>query len=44
MIAIQSEGRHLHAVPADDPVRAVKILREAAGLEPLPDDNDDPLG
>ena len=30
-----------HVLPQNDPVRALNILREAAGLEPLPDDTDD---
>jgi hypothetical protein len=33
-----------HALPADDPVRALNILREAAGLQPLSEDHDDQGG
>lgn len=32
-----SDGQY-HVLPQNDPVRALNILREAAGLEPLPDD------
>ena len=27
-----------HVLPQNDPVRALNILREAAGLDPLPED------
>ena len=30
-----------HVRPQNDPVRALNILRDAAGLEPLSDDTDD---
>ena len=34
-----SHGLHYHVLP-DDPVAALNILREAAGLEPLSDEDD----
>jgi len=30
-----------HVLPTDDPLRALNILREAAGLQPLSDEHDD---
>jgi hypothetical protein len=30
-----------HVLPADDPLRGLNILREAAGLQPLSDEHDD---
>ena len=35
-----AEGLQYHVLP-DDPLRALNILREAAGLPPLSDDHDD---
>jgi hypothetical protein len=29
------QGLHYHVLPKDDPVAALNILRQAAGLEPL---------
>jgi hypothetical protein len=40
----QAEGLEYHVLPADDPVRALNILREAAGLQPLSDEHDDQGG
>ena len=39
-----AEGLQHHVLPMDDPLRAVNILREAAGLPPLSDDHDDKDG
>jgi hypothetical protein len=36
-----AEGVQYHVLPTDDPVRALNILREAAGLQPLSDEHDD---
>jgi hypothetical protein len=30
-----AEGLQYHVLPTDDPLRALNILREAAGLQPL---------
>ncbi len=35
-----SEGLQYHVLPIDDPLRAVNILPEAAGLPPLSDEHD----
>ena len=35
-----AEGRRYHALPTDDPLRALNILREAAGLPPRSDEHD----
>jgi hypothetical protein len=40
----QAEGLQYHALPTDDPLRALNILREAAGLQPLSDEHDDQGG
>jgi hypothetical protein len=37
----RAEGLEYHVLPTDDPLRALNILREAAGLQPLSDDHDD---
>lgn len=39
-----AEGLQYHALPTDDPLRALNILREAAGLQPLSDEHDDQGG
>jgi hypothetical protein len=39
-----AEGLQCHVLPADDRVRALNILREAAGLQPLSDERDDQGG
>ena len=39
----QDSGLQYHILPADDPLAALNILRQAAGLEPLSDE-DDPGG
>jgi hypothetical protein len=36
-----AEGLEYHALPIDDPLRALNILREAAWLQPLSDEHDD---
>ena len=36
-----AEGLQYHVLPTDDPLRALNILREAAGLQPLSDKRDD---
>jgi hypothetical protein len=36
-----AEGLQYHALTTDDPLRALNILREAAGLQPLSDEHDD---
>ena len=36
-----TEGLQYHTLPTDDPLRALNILREAAGLQPLSDQHDD---
>jgi len=38
------EGLQYHALPTDDPLRALNILREAAGLQPVSDELDDQGG
>jgi hypothetical protein len=37
-------GVQYHVLPTDDPLRALNILREAAGLQPLSDEHDDQGG
>jgi hypothetical protein len=39
-----SERLQYHVLPTDDPLRALNILREAAGLPPLSDERDDEGG
>ena len=39
-----AEGLQYHVLPSDDPLRALNILREAAGLPPLSDEHDDEGG
>jgi hypothetical protein len=39
-----AEGLQFHVLPTDDPLRALNILREAAGLQPLSDEHDDQGG
>jgi hypothetical protein len=39
-----AEGLQYQALPTDDPLRALNILREAAGLEPLSDEHEDQGG
>jgi hypothetical protein len=39
-----AEGLQYHVLPTDDPVRALNILREAAGLQPLSVEDDDQGG
>ena len=39
-----AEGLQYHVLPADDLLRALNILREAAGLQPLSDEHDDEGG
>ena len=39
----RAEGLVYHVLP-DDPLRALNILREAAGLQPLSDEHDDQGG
>jgi hypothetical protein len=34
MLSTLVEGLQHHALPTDDPLRALNILREAAGLQP----------
>lgn len=34
---VNCRANECHVLPADDPLRTLNILREAAGLEPLPD-------
>ena len=36
-----AEEMQYHALPTDHPLRALNILREAAGLEALSDEHDD---
>ena len=36
----QDSGLQYHILPADDPLAALNILREAAGLEPLSEEDD----
>jgi hypothetical protein len=40
----QAEGLQFHVLPTDDPLRALNILREAAGLQPLSEEHDDQGG
>ena len=40
----KSEGLQYHVLPTDDPLRALNILRAAAGLPPLYDEPDDEGG
>lgn len=40
----QDSGVQYHVLPADDPLAALNILREAAGLQPLPEEHDDQGG
>ncbi len=40
----QAEGLQYHVLPTDDPLRALNILREAAGLQPLSDEHGDQGG
>jgi hypothetical protein len=35
VIGNHAEGLQHHVLPTDDPLRALNILREAAGLQPL---------
>jgi hypothetical protein len=35
------EGLQFHILPSDDTLRALNILREAVGLQPLCDEHDD---
>ena len=39
-----AEGLQYHILPTDDPLRALNILREAGGLQPLPGEHDDQGG
>jgi hypothetical protein len=39
-----AEGLEHHVLPTDDPLRALNILREAAGLQPLSAEDDDQRG
>jgi hypothetical protein len=39
-----AEGLQFHVLPTDDPLPALNILREAAGLQPLSDEHDDQGG
>jgi hypothetical protein len=39
-----AEGLQYHVLPTDDPVRALNILCEAAGLQPLSDEHDNEGG
>jgi hypothetical protein len=39
-----AEGLEYHVLPAEDPVRALNILREAAGLQPLSDEDEEQDG
>ena len=39
-----AEGLQYHALPTDDALRALNILREAAGLQPLSDEHDNEGG
>ena len=36
----QDSGLQYHILPADDPLAALNILRQAAGLEPLSEEDD----
>jgi hypothetical protein len=35
-----TEGLQYHALPTDDPLRTLNILREAARLQPVSDEHD----
>ena len=39
-----ADGLQYHILPTDDPLRALNILREAGGLQPLPGEHDDQGG
>jgi hypothetical protein len=39
-----AEELQYHALPTADPLRALNILREAAGLQPLSDEHDNEVG
>jgi hypothetical protein len=39
-----AEGLQYHVLPTDDPLRALNILREAAGLQPLSDEDEEQDG
>ena len=39
-----AEGLQYHVLPTDDPLRALKILREADGLQPLSDEHENEGG
>jgi hypothetical protein len=39
-----ADGLQYHVLPADDPLRALNILREAAGLQPLSDEDEEQDG
>jgi len=41
--APSDQGLHYYVLPKDDPVAALNILREAAGMEPWPDTDDRPV-
>jgi hypothetical protein len=41
MTGDHAEGLQYHVLPTDDPLRALNILREAAGLQPLSDEHAD---
>jgi hypothetical protein len=41
---VPDQGLHYYVLPQNDPVRALNILRQAAGLEPLPEPDDDYSG
>jgi hypothetical protein len=40
--AMTEDGLHYYVLPKDDPVAALNILREAAGLEPWPEQGSEP--
>jgi hypothetical protein len=40
----RAERLRCHVLPTDDPVRALNILRAAAGLQPVSDEHDDQGG
>jgi hypothetical protein len=40
----RAEELQCHVLPTDDPLRALNILGEAAGLQPLSDERDDQGG
>jgi hypothetical protein len=41
---VQADARQYHVLPTDDPLRALNILLEAAGLRRLSDGRDDQGG